>query len=61
MNSKMPNKVNKFQGPITSSIGINTLSSGTLKINVQCVMQTQEFMSDEFFYKMKYGTMRRDG
>ncbi|EJW88798.1 hypothetical protein WUBG_00295 [Wuchereria bancrofti] len=49
-------------GSITSSIGHNTVSSGTLKINVQCIMQSRELISHEFFYKMKYGTLtRHDG
>ncbi|VBB29693.1 unnamed protein product, partial [Acanthocheilonema viteae] len=49
-------------GPIASSIGLNTISSGILKINVQCIMQSRAFISHEFFYKIKYGTlMRYDG
>ncbi|VDN81435.1 unnamed protein product [Brugia pahangi] len=49
-------------GSIISSIGHNTVSSGTLKINVQCIMQSREFICHEFFYKMKYGTLiRHDG
>ncbi|KAK6110379.1 Ciliary basal body-associated B9 family protein [Brugia pahangi] len=51
-----------FFGSIISSIGHNTVSSGTLKINVQCIMQSREFICHEFFYKMKYGTLiRHDG
>nr|CRZ26003.1 BMA-MKS-1 [Brugia malayi] len=50
------------EGSIISSIGHNTVSSGTLKINVQCIMQSREFICHEFFYKMKYDTLiRHDG
>uniref|UniRef100_A0A0R3S0T4 Uncharacterized protein n=1 Tax=Elaeophora elaphi TaxID=1147741 RepID=A0A0R3S0T4_9BILA len=49
-------------GAIASSIGLNTISSGILKINVQCIIQSRELISHEFFYKMKYGAlMRHDG
>ncbi|EJD75716.1 hypothetical protein LOAG_17188 [Loa loa] len=50
------------EGPIASSIGLDKTSSGTLKINVQCIMQSRKFISHEFFYKMKYATlMHHDG
>uniref|UniRef100_A0A2K6W579 Uncharacterized protein n=1 Tax=Onchocerca volvulus TaxID=6282 RepID=A0A2K6W579_ONCVO len=49
-------------GPIASSIGLNIINSGILKINVQCIMQSRKFISHESFHKMKYGTlMRHDG
>ncbi|OZC09942.1 hypothetical protein X798_03048 [Onchocerca flexuosa] len=49
-------------GPIASSIGLNIINSGILKINVQCIMQSREFISYDSFYKMKHGTLlRHDG
>ncbi|VDK76013.1 unnamed protein product [Litomosoides sigmodontis] len=51
--------ITRKEGPIASSIGLNVTSSGILKVNVQCVMQSRAFISREFFYKMKYGALLR--
>ncbi|KAM3726354.1 Tectonic-like complex member MKS1 [Dirofilaria immitis] len=48
-----------YRGSIASTIGFNVINSGILKINVQCIMQSQEFISHEFFYRMKYGALMR--
>uniref|UniRef100_A0A915PYG1 Uncharacterized protein n=1 Tax=Setaria digitata TaxID=48799 RepID=A0A915PYG1_9BILA len=41
-------------GPIASSIGLGIRSSGTLKINVHCIMQKPAFTPHKFYHKMKY-------
>ncbi|VDN05746.1 unnamed protein product [Thelazia callipaeda] len=46
-------------GPIASSIGLKTTCSGTLKINVQCLIQSQKFICHEHAHKMKCTTLKQ--
>lgn len=46
-------------GRIASRIGLTTISSGTLKINVQCIMQSRKLISHGILLDMKHRTVMR--
>lgn len=55
----MYNSTAQLQRSVWSMLKANTTSSGQLLVNVQCIIQSRQYISQQILQEMKYGTMIR--